>query len=80
VKKPNSAACYCTQAVYGDECPSYGGRAPNLSGFFFRRSPDLWSGFFTTTAFSFKLSSIPGPLGQIGWKDISFIGEYQEPT
>jgi len=35
-------------------------------------------GFSTT--FSFKLSSIPGPLDQIGWKDINFIGEYHWPT
>jgi hypothetical protein len=47
------------------------------------KNPDLWSGFFTTTAFSFKLSSLPapegqaylGPLGQVRWKNI--IGQIQ---
>jgi len=43
----------------------------------FTRFMLLKSRCFQVTAFSFNLSSIPGPLGQIGWKDINFIGEYR---
>jgi hypothetical protein len=46
----------------------------------FTRFMLLKSRCFQVTAFSFKLSSIPGPEGQVCWKDINFIGEYHEPT
>jgi hypothetical protein len=37
------------RALHGDEWSMlvWGCEPPSLEGFFFRRSPDLWSGFFT---------------------------------